>query len=223
MEASSETVDTQAAQYTGGDVRIHNSKEIMSHIAIAFETASWHSKDLVPMCVLQMMMGGGGSFSAGGPGKGMYSRLYQNVLSSYGWVESASCFNAIYSDSSIFGIYGTCAPTEAPHLVDALTSECTKMAGAVNAQELTRAKNQLKSSVHMQLETRAIQLEDLGRQLMTYNKIQTAEELCASIDAVTGADIQRVASDMLKTSPSVAVFGNLAHVPRYDDIAKRFG
>jgi hypothetical protein len=26
------------------------------------------------------MMGGGGSFSAGGPGKGMFSRLYLNVL-----------------------------------------------------------------------------------------------------------------------------------------------
>lgn len=27
-----------------------------------------------------MMMGGGGSFSAGGPGKGMFTRLYLNVL-----------------------------------------------------------------------------------------------------------------------------------------------
>lgn len=26
-------------------------------------------------CILQMLMGGGGSFSAGGPGKGMHSRL----------------------------------------------------------------------------------------------------------------------------------------------------
>jgi processing peptidase subunit alpha len=30
-----------------------------------------------------MMMGGGGSFSAGGPGKGMYTRLYLNVLNRY--------------------------------------------------------------------------------------------------------------------------------------------
>ena len=36
--------------------------------------------DFIATCVLNMMMGGGGSFSAGGPGKGMYTRLYLNVL-----------------------------------------------------------------------------------------------------------------------------------------------
>ena len=30
-------------------------------------------------CVLNTLMGGGGSFSAGGPGKGMYTRLYLQV------------------------------------------------------------------------------------------------------------------------------------------------
>lgn len=214
---------TTPAQYTGGDVRIHNAAEPLAHVAIAFETASWHSKDLVPMCVLQMMMGGGGSFSAGGPGKGMYSRLYQNVLNQYGWVESANCFNSIFSDSSIFGVYGTSAPQQADSLVDVLTKECTRMADKVDSTELSRAKNQLKSSVHMQLETRALKLEDLGRQMITYNKIQTADELCKSIDAVSETDIQRVAQAMLKTPVSVAGFGNLSYAPRYEVISKRFG
>ena len=31
----------------------------------------WHSKDLIACCVLQTLLGGGDSFSAGGPGKGM--------------------------------------------------------------------------------------------------------------------------------------------------------
>ncbi len=37
-----------------------------------------------------MMMGGGGSFSAGGPGKGMFTRLYLNVLNRCGVVYSCS-------------------------------------------------------------------------------------------------------------------------------------
>jgi len=32
---------------------------------------------------LNVLMGGGESFSVGGPGKGMYSRLYTNVLNKY--------------------------------------------------------------------------------------------------------------------------------------------
>ena len=45
---------------------------------------SWHDPDLYAICTLQMLMGGGGSFSAGGPGKGMHSRLYRSVLNRYG-------------------------------------------------------------------------------------------------------------------------------------------
>lgn len=36
--------------------------------------------DFIAFCVLQSLLGGGGSFSAGGPGKGMFTRLYLNVL-----------------------------------------------------------------------------------------------------------------------------------------------
>jgi hypothetical protein len=52
-------------------------------------------------CVINTLMGGGGSFSAGGPGKGMYSRLYLNVLNRYHFMFSATAYNQSYSDSGI--------------------------------------------------------------------------------------------------------------------------
>ena len=52
----------------------------LAHVVIGLESCPHHSEDFVATCVLSTMMGGGGSFSAGGPGKGMYSRLYTNVL-----------------------------------------------------------------------------------------------------------------------------------------------
>jgi len=214
--------DFPKAQYTGGDVRSSDLDMPLTHFALAFETANWHSKDLVPMCVLQMMMGGGGSFSAGGPGKGMCSRLYTNVLNQHHWVESANCFTSIFSDTAIFGILGTCPPEQAAELVDVICGEFEGMK-KIEGAELDRAKMQLKTSVQMQLETRSAQVEDLGRQLLTYNKVMSAEQLCSQIDAVTSADVQRVASAMLKTRPSVANIGNISHTPRYEQIAKRFG
>jgi hypothetical protein len=68
--------------------------------------ANWHEADMVPMAVLQMMLGGGASFSAGGPGKGMYSRLYEQVLNRHHFVQSALSFNSIYDDTAIFGNVG---------------------------------------------------------------------------------------------------------------------
>ena len=52
----------------------------MTHIALGVPVGGWYDKDLVPLSVLFMLMGGGSAFSAGGPGKGLYSRLYQQLL-----------------------------------------------------------------------------------------------------------------------------------------------
>lgn len=52
----------------------------LAHMALGLESVPHSDPLFIPACVLNILMGGGGSFSAGGPGKGMYSRLYTNVL-----------------------------------------------------------------------------------------------------------------------------------------------
>ena len=53
----------------------------VSFLLLGLEACGHSDEDsLVKFCVMNSMLGGGGSFSAGGPGKGMYTRLYTNVL-----------------------------------------------------------------------------------------------------------------------------------------------
>ena len=52
------------------------------HAAILCFPFVFSSLDVIPVCVLDTLLGGGSSFSAGGPGKGMYSRLYRVSRSS---------------------------------------------------------------------------------------------------------------------------------------------
>jgi len=88
------------AVYKGGEFRFGGDAEVeLTTVAVALEGVSWSDSELYAACVLHTLMGGGGSFSAGGPGKGMHSRLYRNVLNQYHWVESATAFNTCYSDS----------------------------------------------------------------------------------------------------------------------------
>lgn len=68
--------------------------------------AGWHDPDLVAMCVVQILLGGGDSFSAGGPGKGMYSRLYRELLNRYYWVEGAEAFVNLHNETGVLGIAG---------------------------------------------------------------------------------------------------------------------
>lgn len=58
------------------------------------------------------VLGGGGSFSAGGPGKGMYSRLYTNVLNQSHWMFASTAFNHSYEDSGVFCIHSSAHPSE---------------------------------------------------------------------------------------------------------------
>ena len=65
-----------------------NQREMKDHfvrIAVGFEIGGWHDDDLVVVCVLHQLLGGGSSFSAGGPGKGMYTRLYTEVGEMFDW------------------------------------------------------------------------------------------------------------------------------------------
>ena len=62
--------------------------------------------------VLNTLLGGGGSFSAGGPGKGMYSRLYTNVLNRRHWMFSSAAFNHSYADAGLFCIHSSAHPRE---------------------------------------------------------------------------------------------------------------
>ncbi|EFO27286.2 peptidase M16 inactive domain-containing protein [Loa loa] len=83
-------IDDSIAQYTGGEKLITKDLSCMAlgptpypnlaHFVLGFESCGYLDDDFVAFCVLQSLMGGGGSFSAGGPGKGMYTRLYVDVL-----------------------------------------------------------------------------------------------------------------------------------------------
>ena len=170
----------------------------LSHIHIAFEALPISSEDIYALATLQTLLGGGGSFSAGGPGKGMYSRLYTNVLNQYGWVESCVAFNHSYTDSGLFGISGSCSPKQVSQMLEVMCRELQALTldtgfSALQPVEVNRAKNQLRSSLLMNLESRMVELEDLGRQVQVHGRKVGVKEMCRKIDALTVTDLRRVA------------------------------
>ncbi|KAF8930903.1 Metalloenzyme, LuxS/M16 peptidase-like protein [Dissophora ornata] len=192
-----ETLSRLPAKYTGGTLLIEDDTQPFTHLFVGFEGLSIHDDDIYALATLQLLMGGGSSFSAGGPGKGMYSRLFSNVLNHYNWIESCMSFNHCYSDSGLFGISGSCYPGYESMLLEVIIRELELTTrtgrGGIAQGELDRAKNQLRSSVLMNLESKMVQLEDLGRQVQVHGYKVPVEELCAKIEKVTRQDMVRVA------------------------------
>ncbi|KAK4690848.1 hypothetical protein P7C71_g6034, partial [Lecanoromycetidae sp. Uapishka_2] len=170
----------------------------LTYIHLAFEAVPIGSEDIYALATLQTLLGGGGSFSAGGPGKGMYSRLYTNVLNQHGWVESCVAFNHSYTDSGLFGISASCNPQRAWNMLEVMCRELQNLTlesgfSSLQTAEVNRAKNQLRSALLMNLESRMVELEDLGRQVQVHGRKVGVKEMCAKIDALTAKDLKRVA------------------------------
>ncbi|XP_020345277.1 mitochondrial-processing peptidase subunit alpha-like isoform X2 [Oncorhynchus nerka] len=221
-------VDLSVAQYTGGIVRMDKDMSDVSlgptpipeltHIMIGLESCSFLEEDFIPFAVLNMMMGGGGSFSAGGPGKGMFTRLYLNVLNRHHWMYNATSYHHSYEDSGLLCIHASADPRQVREMVEIITREFIQMAGTAGEMELARAKTQLKSMLMMNLESRPVIFEDVGRQVLATGKRKLPHELCDLISNITASDIKRVTTKMLRSKPAVAALGDLTEMPSYEHI-----
>ncbi|CAI9766032.1 unnamed protein product [Fraxinus pennsylvanica] len=211
--------------YEGGDYR-HQADSGTTHFALAFELpGGWvKEKDSIVLTVLQMLMGGGGSFSAGGPGKGMYSRLYLRVLNEYPQIQSFSAFNSIYNNTGLFGIQATTGSDFIAKAIDIAVKELIAVAtpGEVDQVQLSRAKQSTKSAILMNLESRMVASEDIGKQIMTYGERKPVEHFLKAVDEVTAKDIASATEKLLSSPLTMASYGDVIYVPSYDAVSRRF-
>ncbi|XP_013106169.1 mitochondrial-processing peptidase subunit alpha [Stomoxys calcitrans] len=221
-----QAVDTSVAQYTGGqrkeecEIPIYAAAGLpeLAHVVIGLEGCSHQDPDFVALCVLNIMMGGGGSFSAGGPGKGMYSRLYTNVLNRYHWMYSATAYNHAYADTGLFCIHASAPPNNVRDMVEVITRELVNMTSSPGREELSRSKIQLQSMLLMNLESRPVVFEDVGRQVLATGHRKRPEHFIDEIDKITAADIQRVAKRTLSSPVSMAARGDIASLPDIKEV-----
>lgn len=204
--------DLGRVHYTGGELALPYQPPVYAnlpqlyHMQIGFETTGLLNDDLYALAALQKLLGGGSSFSAGGPGKGMFSRLYTRVLNQYAFVENCMSFNHSYLDSGLFGITISCLPNAAHVMSQIICFELSKLLepdpanGGLTEKEVKRAKNQLISSLLMNVESKLAALEDLGRQIQCQGKLTTVDEMIAKIEALTVADLRAVAEKVLTGS-----------------------
>lgn len=199
-------------------------------MSIGFEGLPITNQDVYKLAILQTLLGQGGSFSAGGPGKGMYSRSYTRILNQYGFIESSKGFIHNYEDSGLFGLSLSCIPQGDRVMAELMAYELNLLTsndigkGGISEQEFQRAKTQLKSSLMMNLEANLVKLEDLGRQIQIFGKRVDVEEMCQVIDQVTRLELIEFIRDMLsKSKPTIVIQGNREAFGDVEGMLKRYG
>lgn len=165
-----------------------------------------------------------GSFSAGGPGKGMYSRLYRKILNGRHYVESAVSFHSSYIDTGIFGIHTS---VEHGFIINILEDLCLQLIDIVKNMgdvEFNRAKTQLKSNMLYALESRSLLSDDIGRQILVFDSYHPPQYFCEKIDQIDKASLQDLMKRTLTTKiPTIIVAGqDLPDIPDPASILQYF-
>jgi len=75
----------------------------------------------VAVTALQFLTGC--SSSAGGPGKGMPSRLYAHMLNKHGWMQNCTAFKSLYNGTVNFDVIASAESSHAEEAIDAPTRE----------------------------------------------------------------------------------------------------
>ncbi|KAJ9520796.1 hypothetical protein QJQ45_013974, partial [Haematococcus lacustris] len=211
------------SEYVGGCVRVPGPAP-QANLTLAFEySGGWRDvQGAVAMTVLTYLLGGGNSFSSGGPGKGMHSRLYTRVLNQYYWVHSCTAFNSTYNGSGLVGIQASCDPGHADDMLNVMCRELEAAARSLGHEEVARAKRAAVSIIYNALESKATSAEDIGRQFLTYGHRISGRQYVDMLEAVTPSDISQFVARLLRSKPSLGLFGNGTESVKYEALLARY-
>ena len=126
------------------------------------------------------------------------SRLFQEIREKRGLAYSVYTFASQYADTGLVGVYvGTREENLTPCL-EILAEQLADVAGGnVGAEELQRAKENLKGRIMLSMELTSNRMSRLGKSLITDTELLTFEQIIAEIDAVEAAAVAELAALLL--------------------------
>ena len=181
-------------------IQVRKKELEQSHIVFGTEALPQHHPERYAGYALNTTLGGS-----------MSSRLFQNVREKRGLAYSVFSGLSAYQDAGALSIYAGCANDAVAELIDVVVAEIRQMkAGGLDQVELRRAKDHLKGSLMLGLESTSSRMSHLARQEMYRDQTFGLDEMLAAIEAVTEADVLRLADRFFANgSLAVTVLGNV--------------
>ncbi|KAJ2940634.1 hypothetical protein O0L34_g14742 [Tuta absoluta] len=211
-----ELPDLAPCRYTGSEIRVRDDSMPLAHIAIAVEGAGWTDADNIPLMVANTLIGAWDRSQGGGANNASYLARASAVE---GLCHSFQSFNTCYKDTGLWGIYFVSEPLQIEDMVYNIQKEWMKLCISVTDGEVERAKNLLKTNMLLQLDGTTPVCEDIGRQMLCYNRRIPLHELDARIESVTAQNVRDVCYKYLyDRCPVVAAVGPTEGLPDYTRI-----
>jgi len=152
-------------------------------------------------------------------GEGMSSRLFQEVREKRGLAYSVFSSSSSFSDGGLFSIYAGTSGAMVPDLTSVICDELTGVSATLSESEVARAKTQMRAGILMSMESTSARCAQAARHTLVYGAPEPLEVTLARIEAITPADVARVAQGVFRSPPTVAGVGVLSGLPAQDVLA----
>ncbi|HEY7303900.1 MAG TPA: pitrilysin family protein [Bryobacteraceae bacterium] len=171
------------------------------HIALGVPAYALAHELRFPLYVLNTVLGGG-----------MSSRLFQNIREKQGLAYAVYSELNLFSDTGCFTIYAGTAAETARQVVESVVHELRQLKNdLIGEDELRRAKDHLKGSLMLSLESTSSRMSNLARQELYFDRFMSLDEMIESIETVTRDQVQDIAHGFFQTQNiALAMLGRLS-------------
>jgi predicted Zn-dependent peptidase len=144
-------------------------------------------------------------------GGGMSSRLFQNIREKQGLAYTVYSELAMYRDAGCMLVYAGTSLRSAEKVVKSIVHELHEVAATkVSSEELRRAKDHLKGSFVLSMESTSSRMSNLVRQELYFQKFFSLDEMLERIEQVTAEEVQALAQQFFDPKHiAVAMLGRL--------------
>ncbi len=156
------------------------SKEIEQvHLCLATRGKAQADECRYQLAILDHLLGGG-----------MSSRLFQEIREKRGLVYTIASYTASYREGGMFVIYAAMSPQNGPEVIRLVFEEIGALGAGLSEEELCRAKESLKGSIMLSLESTGSRMSKLARSELYHGRQLDLDELIGKIDAVTSEEVR---------------------------------
>ncbi len=141
-------------------------------------------------------------------GGGMSSRLFQEIREKKGLAYAVYSYHSLYQDTGGYTVYAGTRPANMEQVVRLVRTEFEKLKqDGITAEELDRAKESMKGTLVLSLESTRNRMTRLGKSVVTGSELLSIDELVERIETVTAEKVLELARRMFDSREVLALIG----------------
>ena len=165
----------------------HHMDTHLAHVMLGTRAYDVHDERRIALYLLNNILGG----------PGMTARLNVSLRERNALVYTVESMAQSYSDTGLWAVYFGCDPKNVKRCLRLIRCELDKvMQRPLRDAQLRAAKRQIRGQIGIACDSRESFALDFAKSYLHYGWRKDVTALCERIDALTAADLQRVAQDL---------------------------